>query len=46
MQIPVPRRFVTDLTDTENVDQVFIAILPTKNSFAPTEMATCTYRFA
>ena len=25
MQIPVPRRFVTDLTDTENVDQVFIA---------------------
>jgi len=25
MQIPVPRRFVTDLTDTENVDQIFIA---------------------
>ena len=25
MQIPVPRRFVTDLTDTENVEQVFIA---------------------
>ena len=25
MQIPVSRRFVTDLTDTETVDQVFIA---------------------
>lgn len=25
MQIPVPRRYVTDLTDTENVDQVFLA---------------------
>jgi 3'-5' exoribonuclease len=25
MQIPIPRRYVTDLTDTETVDQVFLA---------------------